>query len=448
MRDVKIEIMARERNVVPFYERPDDQRYVVTGMSMITPTAIGLEAAFDSLCKGEVGVRAVDFSTSHPDIDFSESRTLIGAFNPDYTCSPYMDRTELRDAHMSSQLGYDVGRMAFIQSGFEPGHFRGEKPLIDPEEVAIIMGTCVGGLDYADEMSRLLRSKGPHRVPALSPLQFLLDRVPGVISIKEGIRGPICAPEAACATGAAAPIMLIGLMKDDMAIMGLAGGSDFAVSPLGISSFANSRALSTRNNEPQKASRPFDKGSDGFVIGGGAGGLIIERLDEALERGATPLVEVAGYGWKADAFHETAPSEDGRAAVSAMSQALRRAGIGPELVGYVNAHATSTKKGDSPEAFAIGQVYGRDRDDLLVGSTKSMTGHLLGAAGAVEAIIAAMAVIKGRIPPNVNLDNPIVDYLNFAPSLAVARKIKIAGSNSFGFDGINTHLLLAQYPWM
>lgn len=427
-----------EKLIVPFYNRTPDQRFVVTGMSAITPTGIGLEQSFNSLLKGEVGVRRVDFP------NFETSRTQIAAYNPDYKHSMFLNEKEGRKAHMSAHMGMDVGRMASVDSGlFKYGGWVN----IDPDNIGITMGTCVGGLDYSEEMSMVLNLKGPHQVPALSPLQFLLDRVPGVISIKDGIRGPIFAPEAACATGAASIILAIQMIKDDLAEVVLAGGSDYAVSRLGISSFANSRALSTRNDDPKHASRPFDDSSDGFVIGGGAGALVIETLEHALDRGATPLVEVIGYGWKSDAYHETAPSDDARAAIGSMQQAMIRAGVEPNDIGYVNAHATSTKKGDLTEAYGIGEAYGRDRDDLVVGSTKSMTGHLLGAAGAVEGIVAAMTIREGLIPPSVNLHNPVVDYLNFAPPRAMKREILIAGSNSFGFDGINTHLLFARYPF-
>lgn len=431
-----------ERSRVPYYKKAPNQRFVITGMDMITPVGIGLEPSFNALVRGEVGVRPVDFSQSHPDVDFSRSRTHIAAFNPDYKESPLLERKERRDAHISSQMGMDVGRGAIVQAGYyKDGGITG----IDPQEIAITMGTCVGGLDYADVMSTRLHSRGPDQVPALSPLQFLLDRVPGVISIKDGIKGPIFAPEAACATGAASIILGIQMIKDEMATIALAGGSDHAVSPLGISSFANSRALSTRNDEPQKASRPFDESAEGFVIGAGAGAVVVETLEHALNRGAKPLVEVIGYGWKSDAFHETAPSDTGEAAIRSMKQAISRAGISPDDVGYVNAHATSTKKGDGTEALAISTAYGSDRSDLLVASSKSMTGHLLGAAGAVEAIVVAKAIIEGRIPPSVNLEKPIVDNLTFVGAKAVDRRIRIAGSNSFGFDGINTHLLLAAW---
>jgi 3-oxoacyl-[acyl-carrier-protein] synthase II len=329
---------------------------------------------------------------------------------------------------------------ALDQSGLRP-----EGDLAD--EVGVLIGTGIGGLGSLDEAARVMRAEGPDRVSPLTAVNMLPDMASGQVAIQFGLRGVNFCVVSACATGTNAVGEAAEIIRRGDAVAMVVGGTEAPVTPLALAAFHRTGSLSTRNDDPTHASRPFDRDRDGFVVGEGAGGLVLERLDFALERGATPLAEVVGYGNAADAFHVSAPEPDGRGAARSMSRAMAKAGLAPEDIDYINAHGTSTPLNDRSETRAIKLAMGDHAYRVPISSTKSMTGHMLGAAGVVEAVVCVKAMQEGLIPPTINYENLDPDCdLDYVPNQARKVAVRTAMSNSFGFGGHNATIILRAYP--
>jgi 3-oxoacyl-[acyl-carrier-protein] synthase II len=406
------------------------RRVAITGLGVISALGVGVEATWTSLVAGASGVRPI----TH--FDASEYTTRFAATLLDWDPSPWMDGKEARRMSRFQQFAIAAADEALGQSGL----------VIDErnaERVGVIVGSGIGGLDAMEQQHTLLRERGPSRVsPFLVPM-MIVDLAAGLISIRTGARGINYAPVSACATGNHAIGEAAEAIRRGDADAIIAGGFDCGVTPLGVAGFAAARALSTRNDDPEGASRPFDAGRDGFVIGEGGGILVLEEWEHARARGAEILAELAGYGATADAYHITAPAPDGNGARRAMGAALRQAGLTPDSIDYINPHGTSTPLGDIAETGAIKSVFRADTPP--VSSTKSMTGHTLGGAGALEAVVCIQAMLTGILPPTINLTEPDPQCdLDYVPNVARAADVRAALSNSFGFGGHNACLLFTR----
>lgn len=411
------------------------KRVVVTGMGMVSPLGNSVSSNWDALMAGRSGIGFIER------FDASGYATRIGGAVRNLPIEEYLNPKEARKIDPFIQYGLVAG----IQAVEDAGLMAWEG--LDKSRVGAAIGSGIGGLETIEANHRLILASGPRRVSPFFVPGSVINMIAGNLAIRFGFQGPNFAISTACTTGAhnigyAARTIAYG----DADVM-LAGGAEMATTPVGIAAFSAARALSTRNEEPAKASRPWDRDRDGFVLGDGAGVLVLEELEHARSRGARIYAELVGFGMSDDAFHITAPPEDGAGAQLAMRRALADAGLPLEAVGYINAHGTSTPAGDLAEARAIRAVFGAHADQLMVSSTKSMTGHLLGAAGAVEAIYTVLALVKGAIPPTINLDNPDKDIdLDLVPHVARVRQVEVAMSNSFGFGGTNGSLVFRRWP--
>jgi len=416
------------------------RRVVVTGLGLVTPLACGVEESWSRLIAGKSGASRI---TS---FDASDLATKIacsvprgdgsnGTFNPDQ----WMDSKEQRRVDEFILFGIAAAKQAVADSGWEPASEE------DRNRTGVLIGSGIGGLNGIAETALLLQEKGPRRVSPFFIPGRLINLVSGYASIEFGYKGPNHAVVTACATGAHAIGDAARLIALDDADMMLAGGAEAAIGRLGIAGFNACRALSTAwNDTPEKASRPYDKDRDGFVMGEGAGMVMLEEYEHAKARGAKIYGEVVGYGLSGDAFHITAPSEDGDGGYRAMQMALKRSGLTPSDIDYVNAHGTSTMA-DGIELGAVERFMGNAAAKVSMSSTKSSIGHLLGAAGAVEAIFCLLAMRDQVVPPTLNLDNPDVEtQIDLVPHTARKREVKTAMSNSFGFGGTNACLILTQ----
>lgn len=406
------------------------RRVVVTGIGAVSALGVGAVVTWESIVSGRSGVSTI----SH--FDASEYSTRFAACLNDWDPSPWVDAKEARRMSRFQQFALASALMAVEDSGLEITEANADR-------VGVVVGSGIGGLGTMEEQKDVLSSKGPGRVsPFLVPM-MIVDLAAGHISIRLGARGINYAPVSACATGNHSIGEAGEAIKRGDAEVVIAGGFDCGVTPLGLAGFCAARSLSTRNDEPQRASRPFDAQRDGFVIGEGGGILVLEEFEHARARGAKIYGELAGYGASADAYHLTAPAPDGNGARRAMLQALSRARMNASDVQYVNAHGTSTELGDAAETGAIKEVFGADAPP--VSSTKSMTGHLLGGAGALEAVICLRAMQEGVLPPTINYEtpDPACD-LDYVPNVAREAEIGAAMSNSFGFGGHNASLLFAK----
>jgi 3-oxoacyl-[acyl-carrier-protein] synthase II len=416
------------------------RRVVVTGLGLVTPLACGVEESWSALLAGKSGASAitkfkVDDLPTRIACQVPRGDGTGGSFNPDQ----WVDPKEQRRMDDFIIYGLAAAKQAVADSGWTPG---------TEEErcrTGVLIGSGIGGLTGIEEASILVHEKGPRRLSPFFIPGRLINLVSGYVSIAHGFKGPNHAVVTACATGAhaigdAARLIMFG----DADVM-VAGGAESAVCRIGIAGFNACRALSTAYNDtPEKASRPYDKDRDGFVMGEGAGIVVLEELEHARARGAKIYGEVTGYGLSGDAFHITAPSEDGDGGYRAMQMALKRAGIAPSDIDYVNAHGTSTMA-DGIEAGAVERLLGNAAAGTAMSSTKSSIGHLLGAAGAVEAIFCLLAMRDSIVPPTINLDNPDVEtQLDLVPKVAKRREVNIAMSNSFGFGGTNAALILSK----
>ena len=409
------------------------RRVVVTGVGLVTPLGLTASETWESLLAGRSGAGPIQrFDPTGLDVRFA---CEVKAFDP----TNYMDRKEAKRADRYAQYAIAATTMALADAGI------GES-FPEPDRTGVIIGSGIGGIGTFEEQCRIFIEKGPGRVSPFFVPMFIPDIASGLVSIRWNARGPNYCTVSACASSAHALGEAFRLVQTGVADMMVTGGAEAAVTPLAIAGFANMKALSTRNDEPARASRPFDKDRDGFVMGDGAGVLVLESLEGAIARGAAIRGEVLGYGMSADAFHMTQPAPGGDGARRAMVSCLQDGGIDPPDVGYINSHGTSTPHGDIAETAAAKDVFADHAYRLVMNSTKSMTGHLLGAAGALEASITLMVLEHGVIPPTINLDHPDPECdLDYAGNHAVEREVRVALTNSFGFGGHNVSLALGRF---
>ena len=397
-------------------------------------TALGHNAGdnWAAMIEGRPGIRRISL------FDPAGYESQVAGEVPDFDPGVYMDRKEARRADRVTQFGFVAAAEALKQADYDPSE--------NGAEMAVIIGTAIGGITTLMEEYDTLVAKGPGRVsPFLMPM-MLSDMTSGQLSIKLGARGVNYALISACASGADSIGEAANIIRRGDAEIALAGGTEAAITPICMAGFAAAKALTTKNGDPARASRPFDKTRDGFVMAEGAGLLVIESEEHALQRGATILAELAGYGATSDAFHITQPAEDGAGAVRAMRKALAAAGLQPDEIDYLNAHGTSTPMNDKLETLAIKKVFGEYAYELPVSSTKSMTGHLLGAAGAVEAGVCVMALQNQVIPPTANYETPDPDCdLDYVPNSARSAQLEAVMTNSLGFGGHNASLVFRKY---
>jgi 3-oxoacyl-[acyl-carrier-protein] synthase II len=399
---------------------------------VISPLGNSTREFWDNLVAGVSGAGPITR------FDVTDFETRFACEVKNFTTDGLLDRKEAK--RMDRFVRYAV------VAAFEAVRSAGlEGDAIDKTRAGVIIGSGIGGMETFEEQHQVLIEKGPRRVSPFFIPMMIVDMAAGQISIQLGFKGPNFATVSACASGAHAIGEALRLIRAGDADVILAGGSEATITPMALAGFGNARALSTRNDDPQRASRPFDRERDGFVIGEGAAVLVLEREDHARRRGAEPICELAGYGASGDAYHMTAPCLDGEGAARAMKRALNDAGLAPGDISYINAHGTSTPAGDSAEVAAIKSVFGENARRLSVSSTKSMTGHLLGAAGGLEAAATALAVARGIIPPTINYEecDPTCD-LDFVPNQARAQAVTAALSNSFGFGGHNVTLAVRR----
>lgn len=413
-------------------ERPPEERIVITGIGPVTPIGVGVDAFWTSLTQGRSGARRV------PDLVDAGLKVQIAADIPDFDPSEYMEPKSARRMARFAQLAVAASRLAVEDAGLDLTEH-------DPERVAAVINTGGGGVTTISQQTEVLNSKGPGRVSAMFVPMMAGNMASCQVSIQLGLRGPALTSLAACAASIYAFIDGRQLLLGGEADLALAGGTESNVSALGISGLANMQALSRRNDDPEAASRPFDKDRDGFVFGEGAVVCVTESLACARERGARIYAEVLGGGRTADAYHITAPDPDGDGAARAMSAALRNSGLNPEEIGYICAHGTSTPLNDAIETRAIRTVFGDHADHLAVSSVKSMTGHLMGAAGALSGAATALALYHGVLPPTINHETPDPDCdLDYVPNEARDCGLNVALVNGFGFGGQNGVVALSR----
>jgi 3-oxoacyl-[acyl-carrier-protein] synthase II len=413
----------------------DTDPIVITGMGAVSPLGVGVEANWQALMAGKSGIVMNDrFDVT----DFAAK--IAGLVPKDFDPTTVVDPKDIKKMDLFIQYGLVAAAEAIAQSGWVAD---------TPEKQAVtgtIIGSGVGGSPVMAEAVDTIRDKGPRRLSPFTVPSFLANLAAGWISIKYGFKGPIGAPVTACAASAQAIGDAMRLIRTGEAEVMICGGAEGSVDPISIGGFAASRALNTSfNDRPTEASRPFDKGHAGFVLSEGAAVVVIERLSHALARGATPLAIAAGYGTSADAYHLTSGSPDGAGAQVAMGQAIRMAGLKPDDIGYANAHATSTEVGDNAEINGIRNLFGDRGQSLAVSSTKSSTGHMLGAAGAIEAVFSVLALRHQTLPPTLNLVDPeeVAKQFDLVPLKAKPKALKHVLSNSFGFGGVNASLVFS-----
>lgn len=409
------------------------RRVVITGVGVVSPVGNDAQTFWNSLLEGKSGIDRVAA------FDASDYPTQIAGEVKNFDPEQYMDKKDIRRTDRFVQFGLAAAKMAVEDAKLE----------ITPENaerVGVYIGSGIGGLTTWEEQHSVLLEKGPRRVSPFFIPMLIANMASGAVSIQYGAKGPTSSAITACATGTNAIGDALRLIQFDHADVMIAGGAEATVRPMAFAGFCSAKAMSTRNDDPQKASRPFDKDRDGFVMGEGAGVLILEELEHAKKRGATIIAEVLGYGMSADAHHITSPSPGGEGAARCMASALKDAGVDPTEVQYINAHGTSTGQGDIAETQAIKSVFGEHAYKLAVSSTKSMTGHLLGATGGVEAIATAYALRDQVLPPTINLENPDPECdLDYVPNHARKATVNVAVSNTFGFGGHNATVILKRY---
>ena len=414
----------------------DRRRVVVTGMGMVTGLGNDVASTWSGLVAGRSAVRTI------ASFDPSRLTSQIAAEVHDFDASGILDRKEIRRTDRYIQLGLVAAREALDQAGL-PARFEGELA----ERTGVILGTGLGGVGTLTDGFTANALRGPDRIsPFLIPMG-ISNTGAGMIAIQYGMTGPNFAVVSACATGGHAVGESSEIIRRGDADIMVAGGTEAGIFEPLVGGFTAMRALSTRNDDPAAASRPFDIGRDGFVVGEGAGVLVLEALEHAEARGATILAELVGYAATADASHITLPAPGGIGAVRAARRALEKAGLSATDIDHVNAHATSTSEGDKAELLAIRSIFGDDAGRVAITANKSMLGHTLGAAGAIEAIATIMAIREGCVPPTINLDSPDpeAEGLDLTPNVAASREIRAALSNSFGFGGQNTALIFARF---
>ena len=406
------------------------RRVVITGLGVVTPVGNDVPTFWDNLKNGVSGISLIDA------FDVSAFDCKIGGQVRNFEPKEFFKNPkDARRTDRFCQLAMAASKMAMKDAGIDMAQ-------LQPERVGVIVSSGIGGLKTLEDQHTILLGKGPSRVSPFTIPMLISNMASGLISMEFGARGPNLCIVTACATSNNAIGESWRIIKFGDADVFIAGGSEAAIIPIGLAGFNSMKALSTRNDEPARASRPWDRDRDGFVMSEGAGVLIVEELEHAKRRGATIYCELAGYGLSSDAYHMTAPPPDGEGATRAMRMALDHAGVTPDDVDYVNAHATSTDIGDVCETIALKTVFGPRAYKVAISSTKSMTGHLLGGAGAVEMAACALAIRDGVIPPTINLENPDPRCdLDYTPNTARERKVDVAMNNSFGFGGHNATLV-------
>jgi 3-oxoacyl-[acyl-carrier-protein] synthase II len=413
--------------------KPIKKRVVISGLGLVTPLGIGVKPTWESLCAGKSGVGEITR------FDSSAFATKIAAEIKDFKPQDFLSKKDARRIELFIAYALAATRMAIEDSGL----------VIDSTNetrVGAITGCGLGGLRFMEDTVLQVSEEGPKRVSPFFVPMMIGNMVPGLISVHFGARGPNSSLATACAAGTHAVGNSFRLIQNGTADAMITGGTEAVISPSCIAGFNSMKALSTRNDEPEKASRPFDRDRDGFVVGEGSGILIIEALDHALARNAPIYAEITGYGMTGDAYHMTSPSPDGDGAVRCMTAALEDAGIDGNRIDYINAHGTSTPLNDLYESRAIKTVFKEHAYSLAVSSTKSMTGHLLGGAGGIETVFTALTIYEDMIPPTINYDNQDEECdLDYVPNVARNTKVENAMTNSFGFGGTNATLILTKY---
>jgi 3-oxoacyl-[acyl-carrier-protein] synthase II len=409
------------------------RRVVITGLGMVSPLGIGVEKTWQALVQGKSGVvRITKFDPTGFD-------TQIAAEVKDFVPENFMEKKEIKRMDIFIQYAMASAMMAMEDA---------QLPITpqNADRVGVVVGAGLGGLTTIESFHKILMEKGPGRISPFFIPALIVNEAPGQISIRFGAKGPNSSVVTACATGNHNIGDAWRMIQRGDADAIIAGGVEATITPLAVSGFNAMKALSTRNHEPEKASRPFDKDRDGFVMGEGCGIIILEEMNQALDRGAKIYAEIIGYGLNGDAYHITAPAPDGEGAARCMAMALKSAGISPEEVDYINAHGTSTEYNDLYETMAIKAVFKEHAKKLAVSSTKSMTGHLLGGAGGVEAIFTVLTIHRGVIPPTINYDTPDPECdLDYVPNVARMADVRVALSNSFGFGGTNAVLIFKKF---
>lgn len=408
-------------------------RVVITGMGVISPIGKSVEEFWGNLLAGKSGV---DHITS---FDVSDYPTQIAAEVKDFNPEEFMEKKDVKRTDRFVQFAIAAGKLAMENAGINMDE-------LNRDRVGVYIGSGIGGLGTFEDQHRTLMEKGPKRVSPFFIPMMIANMGSGQVSIALGAKGPNSAAVTACATGTNSIGDAFKIIQRGEADVMFAGGSEATIRPTGLAGFCSAKAMSTRNDEPQKASRPFDLDRDGFVMGEGSGVLVLESLEHAKKRGATILAEIVGYGMSGDAHHLTMPAPEGEGAARCMTMAIRDAGIAPDQIDYINAHGTSTEYNDKFETMAIKTALGEHAYKVAISSTKSMTGHLLGAAGAVEAIACVLAIRDQTLPPTINYETPDPECdLDYVPNVPRKAKVDITLSNSLGFGGHNATIIIKKF---
>ena len=409
------------------------RRVVVTGVGLITPLGTGTEKSWENLLDGRSGIRKIT------QFDATHFTCQVAGEVPDFEINQFIEIKEQKKMDRFIHFAFAAAKMAVEDSGLKITKDNADR-------IGVLVGSGIGGLSAIEHYHTILLEKGPKRISPFFIPMLIINLAAGQISIHFGAKGPNSAVATACASGTHSIGDAFKIIKRGEADAMISGGTEAVITPLAVGGFSSMKALSTRNNEPEKASRPFDRDRDGFVMGEGAGIMVLEDMEHALSRGAKIYAEITGYGMTGDAYHITSPPPEGEGAARCMRASLKDANIHPEEIEYINAHGTSTKYGDELETQAIKSVFGKHAYKFAVSSTKSMTGHLLGAAGGVEGVICALSIFNKIIPPTINLENPDPECdLDYVPNKARAMDINMAMSNSFGFGGTNACIIFKRY---
>ena len=409
------------------------KRVVVTGMGAITPIGNTLSEYWDGLLNGKSGVDKITL------FDSSKHKCCIAAEVKGFDPLEHMDRKQAKHMDRFTQFAVAASKQTIADAKFEIND-------LNAEQVGVIIGTGVGGIKVLEDQQEIYLNRGPNKCSPFMIPMMIANMAAGLTAIHTGAKGPNSCTMTACASGSNAIGDAFRLIQRGYAQAMICGGTESPVTPLGLAGFSSVKALSTRNDDPTSASRPFDRDRDGFVMGEGAGILILEELECALSRGARIYAEMVGYGMTCDAYHMTSPVPDGEGATRAIQLAIKDAGLTPAQISYINAHGTSTRANDTTETKSIKKVLGESASQVAISSTKSMTGHLLGGSGGIEAIATVMAIANDKIPPTINLDNPDPECdLDYVPKKSRSQIIEVALSNSFGFGGHNVTLAFKKY---
>lgn len=410
-----------------------NRRVVITGIGLVTPLGMGIRENWDALCKGESGIGEITR------FDTTDFETKIAGEVKDFHAEDFIPAKHARRMDQFICYAVAAARMALEDSGYVVNGSTANR-------IGVLTGCGLGGLSTMEKYHTSMMEKGPKGVSPFFIPMLIANMAPGQISILLGVKGPNNAVVTACAAGSHAIGDAYHIIKRNAADAMISGGVESVITPLGVAGFNSLKALSTRNNDPKKASRPFERDRDGFVMSEGSGMLILESLESALKRDANIYAEIIGYGMSGDGYHMTAPPPDGDGAIRCMREGLKDAGLRPEDIDYINAHGTSTPLNDVSETKAIKAAFGDYSHKVPISSTKSMTGHLLGGAGGVETVFTALTITHGVIPPTINMENPDPECdLDYVPNVARKKDVRIAMSNSFGFGGTNATLILKKY---